>query len=192
MRPHVLWHAALALCGFALAAGPDLFARSRVDAYNVVTKTWTQVKSMPGSRVEPHGATPINGKLYVAGGMTMGDPATEPQRQRRTLYVYDAATNTWSRKADVPALGCGRGAQGAIGGQLYVYVPCVGGATVSDRFYQYDPATDHWRTLVPPPNRHVFGAAGVIQGKLYLVSGNGSGGLSRSLDVYDPTTQAWS
>jgi len=42
------------------------------------------------------------------------------------------------------------------------------------------------------PNRHLFGAAGVIKGKLYLVSGSGSGGLSRSLDVYDPATQTWS
>ena len=171
----------------------NFFARSRVDAFDLATKTWRQVRSMPSGRSELNGATPIDRKLYVTGGISSGDPATKPQRSRKNLFVYDVATDTWSRKADMPAASCGsRGAQGAIDGQLYVYVPCPAGAGGVEALYGYDPATNVWRTLTGPPHGHSFGAGGVINGKFYLVSGSGQSGLSRELDVYDPVTDTWS
>jgi hypothetical protein len=48
----------------------------------------------------------------------------------KTLFVYDPATNAWSRKADLPQAVCGvEGrlggvAQGVISGKLHVYVNC--------------------------------------------------------------------
>ena len=69
---------------------------ARVDAYHVETSTWSQVKSLP-SRVDgPYGVSPVNGRLYVAGGYTAGNP-------NRDLFEYTPATNTWVRRRPLPA-----------------------------------------------------------------------------------------
>jgi N-acetylneuraminic acid mutarotase len=47
-------------------------AIARVNAYNVATKTWSEVQSLPGGRAEPNGASVIKGKLYVTGGTEAG------------------------------------------------------------------------------------------------------------------------
>jgi hypothetical protein len=54
------------------------------------------------------------------------------------------------------------------------------------RFFRYDPATNRLVTRPWAPHFHAEGAAGVIDGKLYVV-----GGASRELDVYDPVANRW-
>ena len=151
---------------------------ARVDAYRVATNTWSQVASLPGVRVRPNGASVINGKLYVSGGLN------KDFRSTKTLFVYDPKTNSWMRKADMPFAGCG-GIQGVIGGQLYVYMPCHGSSNVGVVF-RYDPATNMWVNRAAPPTDHIFGAGGVINGKFYL-----AGGLNKALHVYDPASNTW-
>jgi N-acetylneuraminic acid mutarotase len=122
-----------------------------------------------------NGASVIKGRLYVSGGYA-----------RRTLLVYDPERNTWTRKADMPDYGFD-GAQGAIGGLLYVYA----GATFGfHKFWRYNPATDSWATLPTPPHDHEFPAAGVIAGKFYLAGGDGWAETA-ALDVYNPATKTW-
>src|SRR5688572_30281271 len=87
---------------------------ARADAYNIATNTWSRVASMPAAREFPNGASAINGKLYVSGGINSQD------RPTRTLFVYDPMTNSWARKADMPQPGCA-GVQGVIDGKLYLY-----------------------------------------------------------------------
>ena len=53
-------------------SGDELHALSRVDAYNVETRTWTALASLPVPRYDVIGATAIQGKLYVAGGIATG------------------------------------------------------------------------------------------------------------------------
>jgi N-acetylneuraminic acid mutarotase len=162
--------------------------RARVDAYDVASNTWTQKRPLPEPLL-PHGATSINGRIYVAGGWTN-------DRLSKRLYVYDPGTDTWARKADMPFTVDRRaGHQGMINGKLYVYA----GATVNadgsagpHRFFRYDPATNRWATLARPSYAREGGAAGVIDGKLYLVGGTlttGSGtGTAYDVHVYDPAT----
>jgi N-acetylneuraminic acid mutarotase len=61
------------------------------------------------------------------------------------------------------------------------------------RFFRYDPAADRWVTRPWAPHFHAQGAAGVIDGKLYVVGGGGNGSqrASADLDVYDPATNTW-
>ena len=161
---------------------------ARVDAYNVATNTWSRVASMPGPREEPNGASMINGKLYVTGGR---GSALTPEgffKPTKTLFVYDPRSNTWTRKRDMPQVGCG-GVQGVINGMLYVYMPSVrwcdtfgsGGTVV--RFYRYNPATDTWVSRAIPPSGS--GSGGVINGKFYLA------GPDSRLHVYDPMSNTW-
>jgi N-acetylneuraminic acid mutarotase len=163
--------------------------RAKVEAFDVAANTWTQKRSLPEALM-PTGATSIKGKIYVAGGSTN-------DRHSKRLYVYDPATDTWTRKADMPyKIASHEGHQGMIDGKLYVYA----GATVKadgspgpHRFFRYDPATDRWTTLDRPSYARQDGAAGVIDGKLYLVGGTiptSQAGAEKAPDVhiYDPMT----
>src|SRR6185503_18126872 len=98
------------------------------------------------------------------------------------------ATDTWARKADLPGRAF-EGAQGVIGGRLYVYTP-VGGA---GSFWRYDPPTNQWTTLSVPPTVHDFPVGGVIGGKFYLAGGSDPDNTSRAdVEAYDPATRIWS
>ena len=165
---------------------------ARVDAYNVATDIWSQVKSLPSPLYGPYGVSAINGKLYVTGGYTPGEDRYTPGNPSRDLFEYTPATNRWVRKRPLPAFTgpyCEGGAQGVIGGRLYIYVPCSD-ASPGGRFFRYNPATDSYLSLPGPPVRHDFGGAGVINGKFYLASG-GAAGVNRLLHVYNPATNAW-
>lgn len=81
-----------------------------------------------------------------------------------------------------------RGVTGVIDNRLYVLTGCDQencDAFIQVEFYRYNPATDQWTTLPPPPRYHNWGFGGVIGGKFYVT------GTFRELDVYDPATNQW-
>jgi N-acetylneuraminic acid mutarotase len=180
---------------------------ARVDAYNVASNTWSQAASLPGPREELNGASVINGKLYVTGGRS-SVVSNFLFKATKTLFVYDPRTNRWTRKADMPHAGCA-GVQGVIDGQLYVYLPPVGGGAFCDGssemglFFRYNPSTDTWMRRASPPSDHKDGAGRVINNRLYLAGGsklspcavNGEptfcDELSAQLDVYNPASNTW-
>jgi N-acetylneuraminic acid mutarotase len=159
--------------------------RAKVEAYDVGSNTWTQKQSIPEALM-PTGATSIKGKIYVAGGWNH-------DRRSKRLYVYDPVTDTWTRKADMPfTIASYEGHQGMIDGKLYVYA----GATVKTdgspgphRFFRYAPATNTWTTLDRPSYAREGGAAGVIDGKLYLLGGRlPTSQKAPDVHIYDPAT----
>lgn len=160
----------------------------RVDAYNVETKTWTRLAPLPEGRFW-HDATTINGKIYVAGGendvIIDGIPTGAPTH---TLFVYDPATNTWSRKADLPVKGTQIVNQAGLSGMLYVY-------TDNDNFWKYNQWNDKWITLPLPPSAHADGIMRAVGDKIYLTGGTKFTGsaweYNPELDVYDPATRTW-
>jgi N-acetylneuraminic acid mutarotase len=160
---------------------------SRVDAYDVETRTWHQLRPLPAPRVMA-GATTINGKIYVAGGESRIEDRADPHYGdpvlHKSLFVYDPGTNTWTRKADMPRPGWAL--QAAVLGRLYVYV--------DGSFFAYSPRIDRWVTLQPPPSRHDVGVMAEVMGKVYLTSGMTQATVNADngeLDVYDPATRAW-
>jgi N-acetylneuraminic acid mutarotase len=165
-----------------------------VRAYNVATNTWTSKRDMPVARWGMNGAGVINGKIYVTGGY----PKEGYQRVTASLYVYDIASNTWTRKRDMPAAG-GNGVMGVIRGQLYVItLNYVLPGSAGLNFFRYNPATDLWTTLPSPTDYPVSNlGGGVIDHKFYLVGNTASlqeppwtGSKSRVLE-YDPVTNQW-
>ena len=186
-----------------------------VTAYNVATNTWVSRRPLPVPLTYSNGAGVINGKIYISGGYTKvydkGFIST------RALYMYDPATNTWTRKRNMPEIhneygpgikapGVG-GVTGVIGGKLYVVTTCmstsvVSGDSVSSEgcvtipftpaslFLRYNPATDQWTTLPAPfLGGQAPYAGGVIGGKFYVMQGYERG--STELKVYDPATNKW-
>ena len=176
-----------AIGGFAQTSTGN-FVRPKVEAYDVATNTWTVKRPLP-EPLMPNGATNINGKIYVAGGVS------NDGRISKALYVYDPMTNGWTRKADMPFRVAGEaGHQGAINGKLYVYAGITintDGSRGPHRFFRYNPATNGWVTLQPPSYARYGGASGVMNGRLYLLGGtlptsrNGTG-FAFDVHIYDP------
>jgi N-acetylneuraminic acid mutarotase len=158
-------------------------AMRRVDAYNLETRTWTALKSLPVPRYDLIGATAIHGKLYVAGGQSADGNCA------KTLFVYDPETNSWTRKADMPRPGC-LGVQANIRGRLYVYTLYTGSGPL---FASYNPGTDEWvRRPVPDVIVQSYPVGGTIDGTFYLTGGiDASGQPNRVLHLYDPATRTW-
>jgi N-acetylneuraminic acid mutarotase len=156
---------------------------AKVTAYNVATNTWTFRRLLPEARYRTNGAGVIDGRIYVSGGYGAWGP-------ERSLYMYDPAANTWTRKRDMPVSGAS-GVSGVINGRLYVVTVCFDYCPATLRaLFRYNPGTDRWTTLTPPPEGLFtsFNGGGVIGGKLYLLGNYGPDGRHV---VYDPTTDQW-
>ena len=165
-----------------------------LDAYDVAANTWSRKKPHPVPRGFANGATAIGGKLYVTGGEKPTCTGSCTTFLAQTMFVYNPANDTWTRKKDMPFSGAS-GAQGVIGGKLYVYLGAANSPVrFSHAFVRYNPATDSWARLATPPINHPSGVGGVINGKFYLAGGHGGRDDFRIADlhVYDPATNTWS
>ncbi len=184
---------------------------AKVTAYNVATNTWTDRRPLPKPRAGTNGAAVLDGKIYVTGGYPDGGA----NWAWPTVYMYDPATNSWTRKRDMPAVDgesgreypAGRGVTGVIGGKLYVVSGCFlkdpkyGSLSLycSPLFLRYNPKTDRWVVLPPPFPQPTPGLitepniGGVIDGKFYVMAGSGpaSPGNAAHFAAYDPATNKW-
>ncbi len=120
-------------------------AVSVVRAYNVATNIWTSKHDMPVARWGMNGAGVIDGKIYVTGGYT----SEGYSGVTASLFVYDIASDTWTRKRDMPAAG-GDGVTGVIGGKLYVVAFKGPYPNPEVNFFRYNPTTDSWTKLPSP------------------------------------------
>jgi N-acetylneuraminic acid mutarotase len=158
---------------------------STVQAYNASTNTWTWKKPMPLPLYWTNGAGVINGKIYLSGGVSRS------RTYHAELFMYDPARNTWTQKRAMPGMSFG-GVTGVMNNKLYVLTQCEQEDCFPfsrGSFYRYDPATDQWATLAPPPTGYRTWSMGdVIGGKFYVTShSNGQ----PELWMYNPTTNAW-
>jgi hypothetical protein len=172
-------------------------------AYNVSTNTWTQ--KGPDSRVYVFHSNgvgkigKIGSRLYFSGGYDYGTGTLTTATQ---VWAYDPAADRLIRKADMPKA-TAEGVTGVIDGKLYVLPGVCSGDLYPDprycaqepirRLFRYDPATNTWIGRQSSPHFHRDGAAGVINGKLYVAGGfvNGSFDPTAALDVYDGATNTW-
>jgi N-acetylneuraminic acid mutarotase len=163
-----------------------------VRAYNAATDVW-ETKATTTDVWYPNGTGKIGSRIYFSGGITVRDDFD--LSYTNAVWAYDYARDRMIRKADLP-IRSAKGVSGVIDNKLYVLpgrcwtegFPAPGTCSTAStrRFFRYDPVTDRWATRPWAPHFHADGAAGVIDGKLYVV-----GGASRELDVYDPVTNRW-
>jgi N-acetylneuraminic acid mutarotase len=143
-----------------------------MEMFDAEKNGWTSMRPMTLPR-NHHDVAYLDGKLYVIGG-TVGSCFPNGLASNVSMNeVYDIATDTWSTGAPMPAARSGLGAA-VIDGKIYViggegWVDEWGGAFRTNE--AYDPKGDKWLEETPMPTaRHGF-AKGVINGKLYAVSG---------------------
>ncbi len=155
--------------------------------------TWTTKAAFPTPRYRLASAVLQNAagqySLYTIGGENAGNPAM------KRVQAYNAATNTWSRKADLPFKRANTNGAAVIGGKIYL----TGGSDelfVRRRtLYVYNAASDSWTRGADLPVRSNLGVTGVIGGKLYVLTGDCADCIprqSRRLYRYDPATNRWS
>lgn len=162
-----------------------------VRVFDESARTWRKLAPVPVPLANSNGAVAIGNKIYVSGGFTRvmvdGQWRLQPVR---SLYVYDPATNQWTRKRNMPIVTTD-GFSDAHQGLLYVAASCLdetycGAGFGLGALWRYNPATDRWTLLRSSPHRGPGPGGGVIGGKLYVISDVGE------LGIYDPASNQWS
>jgi N-acetylneuraminic acid mutarotase len=163
---------------------------SSVIEYDAATDTWTtEADTMPTPRswLSSSGSV-VDGKVYAIGGALtyQGAPLS-------TVEEYDPATDTWTRKADMPtARICV--STSVVNGKIYA----IGGSPGSPWYRglttveEYDPATDTWIRKADMPTGRTYFSTSVVNGKIYAIGGLTTGSNHFSLvEEYNPAMDTW-
>lgn len=127
--------------------------------------------------------------MYVIGGMNGS------KGEYSKVYAYNAGTNKWSRKADLPFPRFGTNGAVVIDGKIYV----TGGESqpklYSSALFVYDPAKNSWSAKRSMPAAGLLGVSGAINGKLYVLTYCGGEDciplVPQAFYRYDPITDRW-
>jgi len=155
-----------------------------VEEYDPATDTWTTKADMPNARFL-HCASTVNGKIYVIGG-DVGGTAT------KKLDVYDPLTDSWTTNYDDMPTRRAAMCSEVVYEKIYV----IGGTrepnfTPLKVVEEYDPVTNNWTTKADMLTGRYCFATSVVEGKIYAIGGQGSGGSLSTMEVYDPLTDEW-
>jgi N-acetylneuraminic acid mutarotase len=130
--------------------------------------TWIYKADMPGvARWRFATATVRNAAgqsvLYAIGGCNASGGS------RNTVKAYNAITNTWVGRAQLPALRCAPNGAGVIDGKIYV----TGGyyrQAATANLYLYNPATNTWieKATMPVGGGTAEGVTDVLNRRLYV------------------------
>ena len=108
---------------YAIGGGPNPdVSLSTIEEYDPVTDTWTKRVDMPTPRWGLSTSV-VNGKIYAIGGSSGGP---RPRPTLSTVEVYDAATDTWTKKVDMLTARCALSTS-IVNGYIYA----IGGGSKS-------------------------------------------------------------
>jgi hypothetical protein len=171
--------------------------------YDPVRNSWSRKADMPQTGCGgSQGA--IGGRLYVyIPPLGSNFSSTCYPSTKGRFFRYNPATNTWVTRAAPPTDHKG-GAGGVINGKFYLaggwkLDPCtVNGEPVDcegldNALHAYDPASNTWTTKAPMSAYREIMASAVLNGKLFLMGGNGwpSDYPLTTVEVYDPVVNKW-
>ncbi|MCB9914144.1 MAG: hypothetical protein H6828_03215 [Planctomycetes bacterium] len=171
----------IVVAGGIHAGAPPFSMHDTVDIYDTATGTWTAAQ-LSQARYLMAAAGAGDFALF-AGGHDGALPVA-------TVDVYHAPSGTWVTSAlSLPRM---QATAAALGSRIYVAGGLVWTGTdfvATDVVDVYDTATGTWSvTALSTPRR--LAAATSVGGKLYVAGGDGPGGPSDVVDVFDGAT--WS
>ncbi|MHC4440435.1 MAG: Kelch repeat-containing protein [Planctomycetota bacterium] len=164
---------------------------SIVEVYDPATDTWQEQTDVPLPRYTPAPSV-VDGIIYVMGGKGKTENLDWGQFPANMVDAYDPATDTWTRKADMPTP---RWMQSscAANGKIYVIGGMTsGGATAA--MEEYDPMTDAWTVKAPMPTPRYGVGTCFLEGKICVIGGwrhSINGPIYSTVEVYDPKTDIW-
>jgi N-acetylneuraminic acid mutarotase len=150
--------------------------------YDPKTDNWTAKADFPGPARWSAVAFSVKGKIYAGWGAYEETP--DKTMFLKDFYVFDPTTNQWQKLKDAPLDNEGR--QWSSGFVLNDKIYTGGGAkadpsrpeypyTVSSEFYEYNPATQEWRSLTPLPSGRTGHTMFSMSGVGFMVSGGANG-----------------
>ena len=167
-----------------------------VEVYDPKTDTWERRIDMPTARAGVVTLV-VDGKIYAIGGAELKKfQAGQSFKRLPVVEMYDPITDTWTQKADMPAL---RGGDACVvDGKIYL----IGGYSEkqarSEIVDVYDPTTDTWARAKSMNHARSGAAISVVNGKIYVMGGTGwpqipnhPGPFLSSAEVFDPETDRW-
>lgn len=172
--------------------------------YEPANDEWRALQAMPTPRGSAN-AVVVNGRIHVIGGAALpknlGDGYVHPNRNVSvgTHEVFDPATNTWTRRADM-INARNHAAAGVIDNKIYVVGGRAGSVFIPNAFNldlveEYDPANDRWSLLSPMPTPRSASAWGVYNGRLYVAGGEirhrDIWGAYTAVEAFDPKSNSW-
>ncbi len=171
--------AVVARDGLVYAIGGDTKGQpsEAVEVYDPTRNLW-QIRASKPTAVSNIGATVVDDRIYVPGGMTIDGQPTA------ALEVYDPADDRWTSLEPMPKPLCAY-AIASLNGRMYLFGGWDGSKYVGD-VYSYDPVRNEWTTDVPMSEPRGFAAAAALDGKIYVVGGFDGQQEFASCDEYDP------
>jgi RNA polymerase sigma factor (sigma-70 family) len=163
---------------------PNMKIVPTVEEYDPVNDVWTKKADMPDPR-ESASAVTVNNKIYVVGGDFTDDPNAWGVGMAKVLE-YDPATDTWSKKSDMPTP---RTAAAAVVVDNKIYVICGFSGGANAIFFPtveiYDPINDTWTKGVDMAVAKTFPACSAVNGKIYVIGGYSGGVAMSDVEEYD-------
>ena len=169
-------------------AGPVYQALRTVEVYYPAKDTWVTKTDMPTAR-QGLSASVVNGKIYAIGGSVSSSASYSSVEILSSIEEYDPKSDTWAKKKDLPVPRSFHSAC-VIDNRIYI----IGGSSsfpfsASLTLIMYDPAEDTWTKIAEIPEGIYSGCfAGVVDGKIYVVGGDGRG---KRVDEFNPATNIW-
>jgi len=155
--------------------------------FDPANESWTQLSDIPSGFNRGWAFSfVISGKGYICGGDKTGNFAVY-----KDVREYNPATDTWTKKADLPiamdgAFSC------SVNGKGYV-IGGFNGSVALSSVYEYDPVANIWTSKASyPGGQAIFPAGFVINNKIYVGIGSMSGMAGTNLFYeYNPATNIW-
>ena len=168
-----------------------------VEMYDPATDAWSARSPMPTARFWLAAAA-VNGKIYAIGGSQY--PGTQMSGPRiealNAVEEYDPVSDTWATRSNMPNRIMKHKAA-VVNGKIYVIggvLNNVEGQMITTGLVEaYDPLTDSWETKAPMPTARRDHLTGVINDKIYVMSG-WYDQIFNWFDVveeYDPAVDSW-
>jgi N-acetylneuraminic acid mutarotase len=150
--------------------------------------SWTMKAPVPAALNEVS-VVFVAGKLHVFGGSVLG--YTGPYH-----VVYDPKTNAWDARTPAPFPNrLDHVGATVMNGKIYAIGGFVGGGVHKDgqdTAYEYDPASNTWRTLASFGIGRGSVNVAAVDGKIYAIGGRGADGKTVTTNaVYDPAANTW-
>ena len=150
---------------------------------------WTTKAPMPTARCT-FSTGVVNERIYAIGG-AKGRTDALRSVPLQIVEEYHPATDTWTRKADMPTA---RNALcvSVVDGRIYAIGGSDGIATPLDTVEEYNPETDTWTRKSDMPTVRYALSTSVVNGKIYAIGGSMGGFRALStVEQYDPVTDTW-
>lgn len=170
----------------------NFFNTNDFQYYDLTSNAWGTLNNLPGTNTSRTGgiAFVIDGKAYLGLGAQDYNNFNPMPTYLQDLWEYDASTDTWTQKADLPGGGVADAAVFIVNNKAYI----VGGqrtGSKSSEVWEYNPSTNSWKNKADYPGGGIANATAFeLDGKGYIVGGS-IGTPSNEVYEYDVAADSW-